>query len=161
MIYILNLIHPDNRQLHISKGFKSWILCFDEKNTAPKVNLRAHRKLIYPPNFFWSNQISSLHQKKRRNLTLLTKKPRTLRKLIRARPEADFFRQIKSGLINKSHDFDAVFWQEKLASAPEVDSCTARSVFSRQITSDLFDKISRLWCCVLTRKIVSATKVDS
>ena len=41
-------LDPSGSQTVTSKGLKSKILCFDEKNTAPEVNL--------PASFFWSNQ---------------------------------------------------------------------------------------------------------
>ena len=53
-------LDPSGSYTVTSKGFKSRILCFDEKNTAPEVNLRAHRKSIYPPHFF--GQISFSYQ---------------------------------------------------------------------------------------------------
>ena len=45
-------LDPYGSQTVTSKGFKSRILCFEEKNTAPEVKLRAQRKSIYPPHFF-------------------------------------------------------------------------------------------------------------
>ena len=91
-------LDPYGSQTVTSKGFKSRILCFEEKNTAPEVKLRAQRKSIYPLHFFgqFSFNYQHVNLKKGRYITLLTRK-------FASAPEVDLCTAENRIFLVKSH----------------------------------------------------------